>query len=259
MRIGGYITNKSFKETEVSGTLDESIENSNGKPRLGLTFRGLLGGTKRLAIYYDPSGSPKMGIKDGRQFRNVKLIYSDEVRLRIVYEKFRVFNVATLYVSDPSELYRIEATKLPVGFNDFSNPKCYNVRFWRKMETLMLENGTSYDHGRLGVEIAYTIVKNLLRTYEFVIPEPSRGGRDLYSNDGQISVQARLLYDFRQFRPLGAAEAVRMQLKALLRKLGQDFTFNARMSLGLALLSYFDESDGMLRTILVRRPRTAKL
>jgi hypothetical protein len=118
----------------------------------------------------------------------------------------------------------------------------------------MLHKGTSYDHGRLGVEIAYTLTKRLFPEYEFKIPEISRGGRDLFSLDGKISVQARLLYDFRQFRPARPEDVIDMQLRALLRKVGQDSAFNPNMSFGIASLAYFG-SDQRLHAILVIRER----
>jgi hypothetical protein len=83
---------------------------------------------------------------------------------------------------------------------------------------------------------------------QFVLPEISRGGRDLFSTDGVVSVQARLIYDFRQFRPLGAWDALALQFKALSRKLRQDAAHNPAMTNGIASLSYF--LDGKLQTIV---------
>jgi hypothetical protein len=256
VKIGGYARNGLFEEIILRGDLDSLFEVSDGKPRLGFTLKGLLGGKKRLAIYQGDHGIPRMGMEDGRQFRTVKLIYSDGVRLRIVYDKFRAFNISTLYTRNPGELYRVDADDVSERFGDVSHWRRYSVHLRRKIEALMLYNGTSYDHGRLGVEIAYSIVKKLYPVSNFVIPEMSKGGRDLFSSDGRISVQARLIYDFRQFRPMGVDDVLRVQLKSLLRKLGQDFAYNPDMSIGLASLSYFGK-DRELKTILSRRQRTA--
>jgi hypothetical protein len=243
-----------FKESVLRGVLDPYFENSNGSPRLGFTVEGELGERRSLALYFADPSSPGVGIKDGRQFRTVKLICSDGVRLKVVYEKFRAFNISTLYVSDPSSIYRIRAHPGVGRPSNITGLKRYTVHLRRKMERPMLHKGSSYDHGRLGVEIAYALTKRLFPGYEFAIPEISRGGRDLYSLDGNISVQARLLYDFRQFRPLRPEDVIEMQLRALIRKLGQDYAFNPNMSVGLASLAYFG-SDQRLHAILAIRER----
>jgi hypothetical protein len=110
MRVGGYQHGNFFREVTLWGVLDSYFENSNGRPRIGFTVEGKLGERRSLAVYFTDPGSPRVGIKDGRQFRMVKLICSDGVRLKVVYEKFRAFNSSTLYVTDPSTLYGIRAS-----------------------------------------------------------------------------------------------------------------------------------------------------
>jgi hypothetical protein len=82
MRIGRYSRGAAYEEVTVTGESDSRFEVSNGKPRLGFTLLGLLGGRKRLALY--PEGDPiRIGIKDGRQYRAVRSLLFDGVRLRI--------------------------------------------------------------------------------------------------------------------------------------------------------------------------------
>ena len=199
-----------------------------------------------------------MGLKDGREFRRIKMMFYDGFRLVLVYEKFREFNTATLYFSDPSELYSIRESAPENEFDGIPLSKLFEVRIRRRLERTMLVDGSSYDHGRLGVEIAYSIMRRQGHTGEFVIPEPSRGGKNFYSSDGGTIVQARLLYDFRQFRPRTIEEVLLAQLKSLLRKLGQDFAYNPRASAGFAVLSYVGR-DSRLRTILAQRRPIGRL
>ena len=247
----------SCQRISLIGKLEGPFENSNGDPRLSFTLNGLLGGKRTLAIYRNSGASPSMGLKDGREFRRIKMIFYDGFRLVLVYEKFREFNTATLYFSDPSELYSIQESDPENEFDGVPSPKWFEVRIRRRLERAMLVDGSSYDHGRLGVEIAYSIMRRLCHTGEFVVPEPSRGGKDLYSTEGRTIVQARLLYDFRQFRPHTIEEVLLAQLKSLLRKLGQDFAYNPKASAGFAALSYVNRDSG-LRTILVQRRPTGR-
>jgi len=252
--LSGFAGSNAPEVITIRGILDEGLANSNGQPRLAFTVNGLHRGSKRFAFYIDDTGSAKMGIGDGRQFRRIRFAWFDGVRLRILYARFRGYNVAILYLRDPAQLYRINEEVAPDPFCDMRCRGWFQVKLRRELESRMLAEGSSYDHGRLGVEIACSILKKLLPNCTFSIPEISRGGRDLYSDDGRISVQARLIYDFRQFRPIPAEEAVKSQLTLLCRKLGQDFAYNVRMHEGFACLSFFWDDDS-IHTILLQSER----
>lgn len=119
----------------------------------------------------------------------------------------------------------------------------------------MLTESSSYDHGRLGVEIAYTVSADKFGLKDVIIEEPSKGGKDLYSLDGRVVIQARFIKDFRQFQPLTPAEALQDQLADLVSKLRQDFDNNPSATTGYAILSYADDNNGV-KTIVaeVTRP-----
>ena len=260
MKMSAHPSNDMHPSFLVKGTVDKTFSNSNGGPRLGFKLNGLLGGSKRIAIYlssnYLSSKSSGMGIEDGREFRRLKMVYSDGVRLVLVYDKFRDFNSSTLYVGDPSSLYSFEEESIPLmRIGGCPTLRWFTIKIVRNLEQRMLAKGSSYDHGRLGVEIAYSILRRELDTSDFVIPEPSKGGKDLYSSNGRISVQARLIFDFRQFRPLGLQEVISSQLKTLLSKIRQDFTYNPWMTKGFVVLSYFDQNRNVQAILAASGPR----
>ncbi len=238
-----------YPDFSIKGKVGETFGNSNGSPRLEFRLDGLLGGTRRVAVCHS-RGLSEMGIEDGREFRRVKTVYFDGVRLVLIYDKFRGFNSYTLYEKDPSNLYSISEEPIPLmKLSDYHTLRWFSIGFARELEQKMLTKGSSYDHGRLGVEIAYTILKKEVGTGDFVIPEPSRGGKDLYSSDCQVSAQARLIYDLRQFRPVSLKDVLKAQLRLLLRKVSQDFAYNPRMSTGFVVLSFFGP-DRNLHAIL---------
>jgi hypothetical protein len=73
-----------------------------------------------------------------------------------------------------------------------------NVVMVRNLEKAMFAGGSSYDRGRIGAEIAYVIADKNLGLKNIVLEEPSKGGRDLYTQDNTVAIQARLLRDFTQ-------------------------------------------------------------
>jgi hypothetical protein len=118
---------------------------------------------------------------EGRQETlQVRLLTSSEFVGALIYDKFQEFNTSTLYLKDPSCLYLVSSERQP-----FLNLRANYALYWyrigltREPEERMLEDGSSYDHGRLGMEIAYSVLKCEGNGKNFVIPEPSKGGKDL--------------------------------------------------------------------------------
>ncbi|MDV3277666.1 MAG: hypothetical protein LYZ69_04270 [Nitrososphaerales archaeon] len=239
----------------IRGLLSEDFAVYNGKPRLAFRLTDRFNQAREFAVYHDGASPPLLGIKDGREFRKVKLIFHDGIRLRVVYKKFREFNRSTIYTGDSSQLYSVNiGSSFIPHLRKESTAFAVDVKLSRKLEHKMLVGGTAYDHGRLGAEIAYTIARRLLKLEEVIIAEPSIGGKDLYTIDSRIAMQARLIFDFTQFRPLSMKEALSTQTGLLLRKLSQDFAYNASMAEGYAILSYVD-SNRDLKSIVIKRSR----
>jgi hypothetical protein len=234
----------------------ERLESRNGIPRLLVKVHDFFGKSKELAFYHNGNGHPILRIKDGRQFRTVKLVFSDGIRLIIAYSKFRGLNLSTSYLKSPSELYSIVSEENPTFCRQQELPQSYVVEILRPRERRMLYEGTTYEHGRLGAEIAHTIAMKFLGLKNPVIGEPSSGGKDLWTQDHTFTVQARLIADFTQFYPLTAAEAISQQLTLLVRKLGQDFANSPMTHTGFVIFSYLDDHKTLHSLVLkrVRKP-----
>jgi len=243
-----------FEHVKIRTLLRDGFGEFNGKPRIGLILNDFFGKSRELSVCHDGHAHPTLGIRDGREFRTVRSIFFDGLRLRLTYRKYRGINTATMYLEDPSNLYKVGLSGIS-GTNKLGMPNILEteVKLLRNLEQGMLLRGSSYDHGRLGAEIAYSISKQLLGIESMTIAEPSRGGRDLFSTDQQTAIQARLIVDFTQFRPLTKKEAIDNQMKQLLSKIGQDFRWNRLMTTGYAILSYFDSREKVSAVVAERK------
>ena len=126
-----------------------------------------------------------------------------------------------------------------------------SVEMVRGLENQMLNSVSNYDAGRLGAEIAYAIADKKLGLKDIVLEEPSLGGRDLYTQDGIIAIQARLL---RGLGPDNIETDIQNALLSLVKKLQVDYSYNPQMVKGYAILSYFDV-DGGLKSIILEVPK----
>jgi len=114
----------------------------------------------------------------------------------------------------------------------------------------MLGMDSDYVHGRLGAEIAYSYAKSILGLTDVVLAEISKGGKDLYTNDGKVVIQARFLTQTNALPTNDVNDLVQAQLNNLVTKLRQDFQNNKSATTGYAVLSYLD-NDGVVKTIVV--------
>lgn len=121
----------------------------------------------------------------------------------------------------------------------------------RPIEKRMLE-GTSYEHGRIGAEIAHGIGKKRLGLANLTLNEPSLGGIDLLWIDAGVSIQARMLY-LRSSRQ-AKTRTLRREIKSLIRKLHEDFRWNENLLSGFAILTTFTDSEGLKSCVIETRP-----
>jgi hypothetical protein len=230
----------------LSGITAPGFQRYNEWVRLDFTAADSLGNQRSLALFHDGCKRPWMGIKCGRHFARVFMISSDGIRIRIVYGGSREFNVAVLYESDPSKIYSIEwAATSPALYSTIKGDLSLvgKVRLIRPLEQRMKTKGTAYDHGRLGSEIAYSAARDLLKPGRVILLEPSRGGKDLFSDDGKLVIQARMLVRTRDFAAPRLRDEVTRNLSSLILKVEQDFRHNDSATLGLAVLTFVDNHN----------------
>lgn len=231
---------------DLSAGIVSIFRRYDGYARLDFTITDFLENHRTLALFHDGRMSPWLGIKSGRCFSRVFMISSDGVRVRVIYGRSREFNVAVLYNSDPSALYSIGWTTSSGANPAPSNedvPVMGKVKLVRTLEQRMVSQGTAYDHARLGAEIAYKVANELLRLDNVVLFEPSRGGKDLVSSDGEVVIQARMLVRTRDQISQRLKDDVTRNMRNFLAKLGQDFRYNTSARRGLAVLTYLDDSN----------------
>src|SRR2546426_8632458 len=242
----------------LSGPVSDSFGSYNQWTALDFQVKDLFGNTRGMRIYHDGYHSPWLGILGGDHYRSVYTLSYDGARLRVVYTETREFNVATLYMSDPSVFYDLgEEGPSPVSPTPAVS-KIYEIKsvgFLRPLEKDMIFEGTAYDHGRVGAEIAYTVGKVKYGIQDLVIREPSKGGADLITQDRTVVMQARFIQDFSQFPGKTLEQALQDQLGKLVSKLGQDFMNNPSATVGYAILSYVDPQN-VVHTVVAEVPRS---
>lgn len=249
---------ESLSQFAIVGTASDTLGFSKGTTYLDFNVSGFFGETKHLRIYHSGYGPQSLGILYSQEFVKVKLVSYDGVRLRIVYTPFgdNVLS-ATLYLQDPSILYVLGESSPDVPVSLPSSTGGFFVRevtITRDLENSMLIHGSLYDVGRLGAEISYTIVKEKLGLKDVILVEPSQIGADLYTLDGKVAIQSRLL-TATQTSSGNLNASLQGQIADMLGQLREDFRNRPAVSQGFLVLSYLD-SQNMVRSIVLEVPRS---
>ncbi len=216
------------------------------------------GMTTDLRIRYDGfgSGGGQLQLVQGTETRPISMLSNDGFRLKLLYSSGN--NIAAIYLEPPSGLIYSLSDMHPYSgpYLDLVQGKYTNawqidqVVMKRNLEQAMLDHGGANDQGRLGAEIAYVVSDEHLGLKGIVIADPSQGGRDLYTQDNSVAIQARFL------KSLGYNKetTIQNQLLKLATKLQQDYANQPNMKDGYAILSYLD-TDGTVKTIILEVPR----
>ncbi len=243
-------------------TIKGEIVNYPGISKLGgiyaeFAIRDYAGETTDFRIWYDGFSFNQAGLQivqaDGRP---VSLVSYDGFRLKFVHDSDN--HVATIYIEPPSEsiysvgeLHPYSGSYLKLLQGKYTNAwQIDNVVILRDLEKAMLDDGGAYALGRIGSEISYVAADKDLGLKNIVIVDPSQGGRDLYTQDNTVAVQARFLKNFGPDK----VTTIQHQLFDLAEKLQQDYENQPKMHDGYAILSYLD-TDGTVKTIILEVPR----
>jgi hypothetical protein len=150
----------------------------------------------------------------------------------------------------------VSRSNLQLGIAGFrSTQLVVDMALKRELERSLLAHGGKYDLGRLGAEIAYTIAVEVLALKGIVLREPSLGGKDLFSKDGQVVIQTRLLARTRYESTEQFKADLRGEMARLIRKLVQDFAYNSGATTGYAILTYVRGSQNP-RSLIFEIPRS---
>lgn len=245
----------------LGGTTSPSLGFNNGRVLLDVQFQDIFGNQRAIRISYNGySTAPTFGLEVGQnRFPQIVFMSNDGVRLKIVYSISAGENrIATLYLQDPSSLYTLGTveTNVPVYVKGQVNAfEVESVDPNRQLEKAMMVSASTYDLGRLGSEIAYTVGKQNLGLGDLVIAEPSRGGPDLYTADGNVVIQARMLTVTEHDKsPQQIQAAIGSQMADMNRELKTSFRITPSAKVGYLILSYLDPQDN-IKTIVLQVSR----
>ena len=231
--------------------------NQHGGVYLQFGISDYAGRTTCMRILHDGFNLPRLQIDRGAGFEKVSLISYDGYRLSIVYGGTSA--ISTIYLHPPSDaIYSLGTPHTYVGeFLDYVKgmySKAFmvdEVSLRRSLEQRMLEQGYTTDLGRLGAELAYVVGTKDFGLKDPIIQEPTQCGRDLYTKDGAIAIQARFL---KNIAPWKFEETIQRELLNLLGQLNWDYYHNTRMRSGYAVLT-FVETNGSLRIVALEVQR----
>jgi hypothetical protein len=222
------------------------------------TVSDYAGRTQTLRLRHDGYDAPAFQLENRGAYETVSLLSYDRMRLSIVYRSDD--SVATVYVEAPTEaIYSLSGMHPYSGHYLDTIAGRYTNAFMidyietvRGLEDTMVHHGSTYTVGRAGAEIAYVIADKKLGLKDVILQEPSVGGRDLYTRDNTVAIQARALVNI---NPDIVPTVIQTELLSLVKKLGVDYGKQPDMRDGYAILSYVDPSDGVLKAIIVEVPK----
>lgn len=158
-----------------------------------------------IRICHNGVDPPLFQLNRGAGFESVSLVSFDGVRLSFRYGVSGTTSVVYLagphdscFMVGPSTPYSGRYLDLVAGMH--RGASVCGVSLLDEVELGMYQHGSAYDQGRLGSEIAYFCAKRCLHLEHVVIEEPSKAGRDLYTEDQTVSLQARMIGVFKARR-----------------------------------------------------------
>jgi hypothetical protein len=178
-----------------------------------------------------------------RRSSRIKLLSFDGFRLRMRYSGGRMHFGTVVYLKDPSQLYTLGRFKsVPeesaVGWAERIF-RVSDTRPVRDLERMMVRHADFYETGRIGAEIAYSILKDKLRIHGLVLNEPGRGGPDLQTKDKHTIAESRFLI---QVEPSQLKAQIQRDLAQMTRKVRREFRHGADSKLGYAVISFLNGS-----------------
>ncbi len=246
----------------IHGETAQSFRSASGVFSLEFKIADVFGNLRPVRVYSDGHRMISLGLQSGDGFRRVQFLSSDGARLRVTTRLDpSKLNVSTIYLKEPSSLYSLgQMYEKPLEFKISRVSKAFQVGQTtpvRKLEKTIVQQGSKYDSGRIGSEVAYAVAKDKLGLKDVIMMEPAKGGKDLYTKDRQVVIQARMLRMNDQSAGRSWREKFERELNQMVWKLvKQDFPYNPWANIGYAILSYSDEM-GLITSIVLKvdRPR----
>jgi len=237
---------------KIEGTILGPARAHFGEGFIGFKLEDRVGQTRQIRLCHDGHSEPRLALFTGHYFSKIFGMSFDETRLKIMYREPRNSRTTSVYLKDPSALFRVVEMNNSYPWFDTStiphSGRLYDVKLDERVKVSQLRS--TYRYGRLGAEIAYVIAKERLGLRRVILVEPSRGGKDLFTRDGSTVIQARLLVRQTPVSLRKIGTEIRRELEALTSKLKQDFTYNSRADKGYAILSILGPRERVMSIVL---------
>jgi hypothetical protein len=241
----------------INGKAANPLGFNGGRTYLNFKVTDVFGEARDMRVTYNGYGTPRLGIYSDPDYSPTFLVSSDGVRLRFASDTGGgETEVATIYVREPSVIYFLGK------ISDYNNPNIHvvgatklfeidDVKMPRQLERDMLQAPSKYAKGRIGAEVAYTVSKEKFGLKDIVMEEISKGGRDLFTRDDKVAIQARMLTDRNALSPSNIDATIQNQLNDMIDKLNKDFGYHRNVTTtGYAILSYLDPTTSTIKTIV---------
>jgi hypothetical protein len=248
-----------FGHFVVSGVCEKRLGFNSGRTTLDVSLTDYFGKMRTIRINHTGRDKPWFGIRYGDKFERILAIWHDGVRTRFVKNAGQKdTDLVTVYLGDPSRIVHLgDLSSHRSHLRYHRKDRLYwidDIWFGREIERDLLHNGTHYELGRLGAEVAYSVATQKLGLRNLVLVEPSKGGRDLYTRDGKAVMQARLVADPSRLSRRNIAFTLCRQFESLHAKLLQDFRYNPGARKGFGVVSYV--IDNRLRASVLEISRS---
>lgn len=240
----------------IRGKTSYGLGFNNGRVLLDFRVQDVFRNKRGIRISHNGyDTTPSLGVESGGHFLQILFMSYDGTRLKLLYNANSIEKrVATMYLRNPSTLYttgNIDETVTPYVTGQRRAFHVENVTPKRRLEKEMMISASSYDLGRLGSEIACAVGIQKLGLNNLAIAEPSKGGPDLYTQDGKAVMQARMLTVTEHGKsPEQIRAAIMAQLVDMLRQLRTSFALTPSATLGYLSLTHLNPQDNLQTTVI---------
>ncbi len=220
--------------------VDGGLVHQTGSTILPFYIEDVFSIRRKFRLYHDGCKRVKLAVLFEGSCLRVLQLSSDGFRARFVYEMSHKERASTsIYLRQPSVLYKLgDLVEVPNRFRFHGVRRLFeldSVEVLNPHEMAMVEQRRSYPAGRVGAEIAYTVISEKFGHRNLVIEEPGRGGKDLYSTDFRVAVEARLARPARYTIDW----QVEKEIEQMSWKLQKDFRYTPKAEIGYAVLSVY--------------------
>jgi hypothetical protein len=227
----------------VKGRLVEDLVFQTGTIFTVIQVKDAFSESKFLQLHHN--GHKKAWVSlNKRKAAKIKQLTFDGFRLRVRYGGRSRRYGTVIYLEDPSKLYSLGAcVAITNGVKvDWAGRAFFvkKVTPRRGLEAMMVQHADFYETGRIGAEIAYSILKDKLEMKNLILNEPGRAGPDLRTRDGRVLAESRFIIEI---APDEQSAQISRDLAQMTRKTRREFRRNPEAEVGYAVISFLRDAN----------------